>query len=126
MVVVISRTAAQKIRKYYLNVHKKFRHDWGVDEIHRLIDRTIAKMYQIENGLPRRTPTISRWKGYYMTTTKDRKWNFAYRIVDNVVYVEDACHSQNMHESTTSIRLTEAQFKRMLTECITKIINEIA
>ena len=29
-------------------------------------------------------------------------------------------------KNTNSIRLTEAQFKRMLTECITKIINEIA
>lgn len=61
-----------------------------------------------------------------MATTKDKKWNFAYRIVDNTIYVEDACHAQNMHESTTSVRLTETQFKELLTECITKIINEIA
>ncbi|MDE6522691.1 MAG: hypothetical protein K2L17_07730 [Muribaculaceae bacterium] len=36
-------------------------------------------------------------------------------------------HFHNLGESKKkSIRLTEAQFKRMLTECITKIINEIA
>ena len=29
-------------------------------------------------------------------------------------------------ENNRTLRLTEAQFKRMLTECITKIINEIA
>lgn len=28
--------------------------------------------------------------------------------------------------SYTTIRLTESQFKRLLTECVTKIINEIA
>lgn len=34
--------------------------------------------------------------------------------------------TEGLKEKPTKIRLTEAQFKRMLTECITKIINEIA
>ncbi len=39
------------------------------------------------------------------------------------------CRHFNLGESKNkknTIRLTEAQFKRLLTECITKIINEIA
>ncbi len=27
------------------------------------------------------------------------KWYFAYRIEGETIYVEDACHAQNMHES---------------------------
>ena len=27
------------------------------------------------------------------------KWNYAYRIEGNTIFVEDACHQQNMHDS---------------------------
>ena len=32
-----------------------------------------------------------------MANTK--KWYFTYRIDGDTIYVEDACHAQNMHES---------------------------
>lgn len=46
--------------------------------------------------MPRRTPTISRWKNYYMA--KAGKWYFAYIVEDDTIIVVDACHAQNMHE----------------------------
>lgn len=27
------------------------------------------------------------------------KWNYAYRIEGNTIFVKDACHQQNMHDS---------------------------
>lgn len=44
-----------------------------------------------------RTPTIPKWKGYFMA--HEGKWYFAYRIENDTIYIEDVCHSQNMHES---------------------------
>lgn len=122
----ISKNALNQIKKFYRNVAKRYKHTWTKEDVKNYTFVTKQSIYQIENGLIRRSPTISRWEGLYMATTQDRKWNFAYRIEGNIVYIEDACHSQNMHESQISIRLTEAQFKKLLTECITKIINEIA
>ncbi len=34
-----------------------------------------------------------------MATSKDGRWNFAYRIQGNTIYVEDARHSQNIYET---------------------------
>lgn len=60
-----------------------------------------------------------------MATSRDKKWNFAYRIEGETIYLEDACHAQNMHESKNVIRLTETQLKHMLVECISKIMKKI-
>ena len=64
--------------------------------MHQNIDEAIDAMYQIEQTLLRREPTLERWKGYYMANTD--KWYFAYIIKDNTIIVVDACHAQNMHE----------------------------
>ena len=53
-------------------------------------------MFQIENGLLRRDPTIARWKGYHMANTD--KWYFAYTIDGDTITIVDARHAQNMHD----------------------------
>ena len=53
-------------------------------------------IFQIEQSLLRREPTLSRWTGLYMANTD--KWYFAYKVEDDTVTVIDACHAQNMHE----------------------------
>lgn len=63
--------------------------------MHKNIDDAIDAMFQIENGLLRREPTIRRWQGYYMGNTD--KWYYAYIIQDDMIVVVDACHAQNMH-----------------------------
>ena len=89
------------------------------------ITEAYDSIYQIDNGLLRKNPTISRWQGLFMATSQNRRWNFAYRIDGDTIYVEDACHAQNMHESRNIIRLTEYQLHKMIAECVTKIMNEI-
>ena len=126
MKYIIRSRASNKIRQFYKNVAKKYSNSYSSNLMVQNIDAALNSIYQIENGLIRRNPTISRWRGLYMATTKDRKWNFAYRVEGDTIYVEDACHSQNMHESKKTIRLTETEFKQILVECITKIIKEIA
>ena len=63
--------------------------------MHQNIDEAIDAMYQIEQTLLRREPTLERWKGYYMTNTD--KWYFAYTIEGDTITIVDACHAQNMH-----------------------------
>jgi hypothetical protein len=51
-------------------------------------------MFQIEQTLLRRNPSINRWRGYYMANTD--KWYFAYMIDGDTITIVDACHAQNM------------------------------
>lgn len=94
----ISKKALYEINKFYHNVAKKYRNTWSKEDVKKYINQTKSAIYQIENGLPRRKPSMQRWHGLYMTTSKDKRWNFAYRIQDDTVYVEDASHAQNIHE----------------------------
>ena len=124
MVVVISKVASNKIRQFYRNMHKKYRHSWGTEEIHRLIDRTITEMSYIENGLRRTNPTISRWQGFYMAQSRNKRWYFAYRIDGEKAYVEDACYMSGMHESKKVIRLTESELRQIIKNSIRKTLTE--
>lgn len=62
----------------------------------RNVRDAIFYIYAIERTLPRRKPTINRWKGYYMANTD--KWYYAYIIDGDTITVVDACHAQNMHD----------------------------
>ncbi len=71
------------------------------------MEKNIKEAYdairKIENGFIGRRPTISRWQrdGWQMANSRSKKkrWYFAYRIDGDTIYVEDACHAQNMHET---------------------------
>ena len=100
MTYLIRPRASYKIRQFYLNVAKKFKNDYSLDLLNKNIDDALNAIYQIENGIPRREPILTRWKGLYMASymvNGKTRWNYAYRIEDDIVYIEDACHAQNMH-----------------------------
>ncbi|MCM1142503.1 MAG: hypothetical protein NC453_28370 [Muribaculum sp.] len=126
--IVISIDAARKIRSFYRNMYMKYRNTWDISEIHALIDRYIDTMKGIESTLQRLEPSLSKWRNanLYMARSKDKKWFYAYRFDGTTVYVEDSCHSQNMHENRNVVRLTEQKFKQIIIECVTKILKEIA
>ena len=86
------------------------------------MDDAYSAIYQIENGLLRRQPTISRWKGFYMATSRDRKWYFAYRIEGDTIYVEDACHAQNMHES---LLIQVTRLDKLISESIRHTLRKL-
>lgn len=60
------------------------------------IDDAIEGMLLIENGIPRRYPTIARWHGFHMAHTGH--WYYAYTIDADTITIMDACHEQNMHD----------------------------
>ena len=93
---ILSRRAAARIRSFYGNVARKYRHTYSFEDMERNIRDAVLSIYRIEDGLTRREPTISRWKGLYMANTA--RWYYAYRIDGNTVTVVDASHAQNMHE----------------------------
>ena len=89
------RTVA-KIRSFYKNVAKKYRHTYSLEDMERNVRDAFFAIYAIERSLPRRKPTLSRWAGYHMANTD--KWYYAYAIEGDTIKVVDACHAQNMHE----------------------------
>ena len=89
------RTAA-KIRSFYGNVAKKYRHTYSYEDMERNVRDAFFAIYAIERTLRRRKPTLSRWAGYHMANTD--KWYYAYTIEGDTIKVVDACHAQNMHE----------------------------
>jgi len=61
--------AQRKIRSFYYNVAKKYRHTYSKWLMHKNIDDAVDGMYQIERTLLRREPTLERWKGCMMANT---------------------------------------------------------
>ena len=66
-------------------------------------------------------------EAYYEDESKTQ-WRMSFfQISANIVKIYRLIQSTNVDESYhKTIKLTEAQFKRMLAECITKIINKIS
>ena len=93
---VIRPRAFQKIRQFYVNVARKYRHTYSFEDMERNVRDAFFSIYGIEKTLLRRKPIISRWTNYYMANTD--KWYYAYTIDGDTITVVDACHAQNMHE----------------------------
>ena len=91
---IIKPRALQKIRTFYVNVALKYKHTYSYEDMERNVRDAFFAIYAIERTLPRRRPTISRWKGYHMANTD--KWYYAYIIEGDTITVVDACHAQNM------------------------------
>ena len=92
----IKPLAQRKIRSFYYNVAKKYKHTYSKWLMHKNIDDAIDGMLQIEKTLLRRKPTLSRWKRYHMANTA--KWYFAYTIDGDTITIVDAGHAQNRHQ----------------------------
>ena len=92
----IKPLAQRKIRSFYYNVAKKYRHTYSKWLMYKNIDNAVDGMFLIEKTLLRREPIILRWAGYHMANTD--KWYYAYTIEGDTIFIEDACHAQNMHD----------------------------
>lgn len=90
----VSRQCYRKIYSFYYNVARKYKHTYSEELMHKNIDDAVNSMFQIEQSLLRREPTIARWSKYHMANTD--KWYFAYKIDGDCIKIMDACHAQNM------------------------------
>ena len=97
---LIHNKAKNAIVSFYHNVAKKYKHTYSKELMQKNIIDAYNSIYKIENGLMRRQPTMPRWQGMFMATAG--KWYFAYKVQGDTVYVYDACHAQNIHETTDS------------------------
>lgn len=118
---LINEAVYERIWSFYSNVAKKYKHTYSYEDLEADYKSACHSIYKIENGLLRRKPTISRWKGLFMANTK--KWYYAYRIEGDTIYVEDACHAQNMHEERLRILniINETLNERMTHEKTRKV-----
>ena len=64
------RTAA-KIRSFYKNVAKKYRHTYSYEDMERNVRDAFFAIYYIERTLPRRKPTLRLCFSNTTGTTKD-------------------------------------------------------
>lgn len=96
MKYVIRKRCAQRITTFYRNVSKKYKHTYSLEQMEKNVNDAYDSIFRIENTLPRREPTITRWTGYHMANTD--KWYYAYTIEGDTVTVVDSCHAQNMHD----------------------------
>jgi len=97
----ISVVAYRSIRRFYRNVAKKYSNTYSFADMQKDIEKAYNGIFKIENGLLRREPKMSRWKGLHMANND--KWYYAYTISEGsdgkmYVNVEDACHAQNIHD----------------------------
>ena len=91
---IVQPRALYKMKMFYRNVTRKYRHTYSYEDMERNIRDAVFGIYGIENTLPRRKPIISRWSGYHMAHYG--QWYYAYFIDGGTIYVTDACHAQNM------------------------------
>ena len=96
---IVEPLAQHKIRSFYKNVAKKYKHTYDLKDLIRDIENAVLSINQIEGTLLRREPLLKRWVGYYMANTD--KWYYAYTIDGDTITVRDASHAQNMHETVT-------------------------
>ncbi len=111
---ILSQKVHNRIYGFYINVARKYSHTYSFELMEKNVNSAYSSIYKIENGLLRRKPTISRWNGLFMANAG--KWYFAYRIEGDTIYVEDACHAQNMHEV-----LLRNRIRRIVLECIREL-----
>jgi len=91
---IIKPRAIQKIRTFYNNVARKYRHTYSYEDMERNVRDAFFSIYQIEKTLLRRTPLLQRWEGCLMANTD--RWYYAYKIEGDTIVVVDASHAQNM------------------------------
>ena len=95
--IVVQPSVLREIDTFYYNMWQKYKHSWGEEEIVKLISDAYDEVYNIKSITTHRNATKDGWEGLYMANFKN--WYFAYKINGDTIYVEDACHSQTMHEA---------------------------
>lgn len=97
--IQVSEKAASVISSFYYHVAQKWKNTYALEDVERYIEETIGLINGIERHFLPREPRLDRWKqkGYLMAHVG--RWYFAYRIDGDTIYVEDACHQQNMSNS---------------------------
>jgi hypothetical protein len=96
---VIQDRVYRRIRQFYDNARLKYPNTYSRANADRDIDKVHDELYKVGTQLCTRNYTIiSRWNGYLVDYSTKVKWYFAYRIEDDVIYVEDAENYRNMSD----------------------------
>ena len=108
-----------EIDTFYENVANKYCHTYSYALMCKGINDAYDANYHIEGDLIRRKPTLTRWTGLFMASYKvdgKTRWNYAYRTEGNNIFVEDACHAQNMSEFTSKRPTTKIKYRKVTTK----------
>ena len=94
-----------QIRQFYRNVHKKYRHVYGKEQIRARIINSFNAINKLYGYKLLSDPILEKWNG--MGRVVIGKWHFAINIKGNKVIVADACHEQNMTNQRNIVELFE-------------------
>ena len=77
---VLTSKMHSELCNFYINVSKKYRNTYDYNDMSRDINRAYDAIYQIEDGLLRRQPTLSRWNGLFMANSNESRSQFGAEI----------------------------------------------
>ncbi|GHV68115.1 hypothetical protein FACS1894199_14880 [Bacteroidia bacterium] len=104
MSAIIRRKAHFKIIRFYYNAAKKWKHAWSMEDSHRYIDKVHDEAYKVGTQLPtKKDSVLYKWKNYKVAYSKKTGWYFAFRIVDDTIYIEDAENYRNMSKASVNL-----------------------
>ncbi|GHT32947.1 hypothetical protein FACS189434_05940 [Bacteroidia bacterium] len=91
----------RKITSFYDNVNKKYPHTYSYEDVDRDVLRVYNEALKVAtNELWRKNDmkSVRGWDNYNVEYSNKTGWYFAYKIKNNVIYIEDAENHRNMSE----------------------------
>ena len=90
MKIQIFKDAYNRIFYYYINVSKRWKHTWSLEDSFNYIDNVKLEFYKVRTELtkvnPNTTNIIDAWKDYNINYSKITKWYFAY-LTEGILFM---------------------------------------
>ena len=97
MKISINNNVWNRIEQFYLNAMKKYPNTYTLNNAEKDWNKVKNEAYKVGTQLSKKMQHgIKNWKNYNVDYSSNTGWNFAYRIVNNTIIVEDAANYRNM------------------------------
>ena len=96
---IINNRVYYRIRQFYDNARLKYPNTYSRDDADRDIDKVHDELYKVGAQLwKKKNCILQKWRGYCVDYSRATKWYFAYRIENEIIYIEDAENYRNMSD----------------------------
>ncbi|GHT32953.1 hypothetical protein FACS189434_05960 [Bacteroidia bacterium] len=101
MLLKINNNVYDRIRIFYDNAMRKYPNTYFPADADRDTDRVMEEVYKVTtNELWHKNDikSVRGWENYLVDYSKETGWYFAYKIENDIIYIEDAENHRNMSE----------------------------